>query len=141
MKGILIDAAAKEVREVEIRDHRDIAREVAGPDGMFTVAEHLNESDVVFVDDNGLLKRPQHFFAIKTGLARPYAGNGLVLGTDVMGESVPPCTSVDDVRSMVVFLDRAQIPDDVVRELSTVRIFAGGKLVYEAVHGDLNEAG
>jgi hypothetical protein len=43
---------------------------------------------VVYVDDGGLLKEPKYFFQI-AGCAQPYAGRGLILGTNESGDDMP----------------------------------------------------
>lgn len=86
-KGLLIDTKAHEIREVEVTDLASMYRHI-GCD--LVEAVYLNaKRDSVFVDEEGLLHGPTHFFYIK-GTHQPLAGNGLVLGCTPSGNSVAP---------------------------------------------------
>lgn len=86
-KGLLIDAKAHEVREVEITGLESMYAHI-GCD--IVEAVYLNtQRDSVFVDEEGLLK-PQQFFFYINGTHQPLAGNGLVLGCTPSGNSVAP---------------------------------------------------
>ena len=109
MKAYLIDSQARTVTETDYNgDYQHIYKlisvetftvvRVPGSDGFAGLM-----SDCVFVDDEGLLNNPRHFFTLK-GYPQPLAGNGLVLGTDDEGESVEPRMSLDDLRAMVGFV-------------------------------------
>ena len=65
-------------------------------------------SEDVFVDDNGLLTDPQHFFTI-AGYPSPLAGNGIVLGTDEEGNSTDSSLTLERVKKIVSFYDRNEI--------------------------------
>ncbi|MGE5512376.1 MAG: hypothetical protein ACM31O_14105 [Bacteroidota bacterium] len=69
---------------------------------LFTVVEF--GSDALFVDDEGLLKQPRHFFALD-GYQQPLAGCGLMLGTDEDGDSVAPLCSIEEVIASVHFYE------------------------------------
>ena len=43
-------------------------------------AVRLDNADLVYVDDEALLKNPKHFFSIN-GAYPPLAGNGVIVGT------------------------------------------------------------
>jgi hypothetical protein len=98
MKGILIDAVNREVKEVEISGLEDMQKAV---DGYITIGVDFGD-DTLFVDDEGLLKGPEHFFVYE-GAHQPFAGSGLILGTDQDGESVDTTMTVEQVRASVSF--------------------------------------
>jgi hypothetical protein len=109
IKAILIDSTAQEVREIEIENKLEAYYAAIGCNTIDAVYPgELEGRDVVYVDDNGLLDGPQHFFHL-AGFPTPLAGNGLVIGTDDEGESVDAATPVDQVRQGVMFKDLAQV--------------------------------
>ena len=112
MKAILIDPEAKTITEVE---HNGNFREIykfigcecfttvsigSPPDGK--KLQHNGRENHVFVDDEGLLNSPRHFFHWK-GYEQPLAGKGLILGCDEEGETVATTWSVKDVEAMVTY--------------------------------------
>jgi len=105
-KGLLIDAVAKEIREVEVTDLQSMYRHI-GCD--IVEAVYLNEQrDSVFVDEEGLIHGtpPTHFFYIN-GTHQPMAGNGLVLGCTPAGDSVAPKTITKDwLEANVAYIER-----------------------------------
>lgn len=105
MKAILIDPFNETVTEVEHNgDYKHIYALLSHPDhpvDCFTVVR-IEYDDAIFVDDEGLLKDPKHFFVLE-GYDQPLAGKGLVLGTNVVGESVSPVSTLEDVRKRVSF--------------------------------------
>lgn len=71
---------------------------------LFDVARFNETLDVAFIDDEGLLKNPTHFFAIR-GYHSPLAGKGWVLGTDGKGETVSPTVNLKWLRDNVMFYE------------------------------------
>ena len=55
----------------------------------FDVVRINEEGDAIYVDDEGLYRQPQQFWAYED-YPHPIAGKGLVLGTDHEGESISP---------------------------------------------------
>lgn len=105
MKAILIDSENRTVSEKEIEDWRGIAPSIGCE--LFDIVR-LDNGNGVYVDDEGLMKDPQHFFVLK-GYPNPLAGNGLVLGTNPEGESVSTTLTVEKVKAMVKFYNVSQI--------------------------------
>lgn len=68
----------------------------------FDVVYLNDKDDCVYVDDEGLLCDPSHFFILK-GYPQPLAGKGLVLGTNGEGDSVSPKITLEELREMVTF--------------------------------------
>ena len=110
MKGILIDVKNRVVREVEINKD-DILKslyELIGCDLVDRVG--LTDTDDIWVDDEGLLTANDdtNFFSL-VGHPSPFAGNGLVLGYNKMGDSVEPKITVESVRMKVKFYTMKEI--------------------------------
>jgi hypothetical protein len=86
MQGILIDPFTKTVSEVSYNGNYKEIYKLTGC-STFTVIELDANGETLFIDDNGLLENPEHFFKWE-GYEQPLAGKGLILGTDSEGESV-----------------------------------------------------
>lgn len=113
MKAYLIDAAKREVREVEY--------EMNGPNtlhnhigGYIETAWSSESGDILFVDEEGLLKPSEHFFRWAPRADYPFAGNGIVVGAERYdGEgnylgTDPPTITIEQVRRAVQFITRKQ---------------------------------
>lgn len=79
MKAWHIDSSAREVRAVEYADTADLRKLVGG---YIEAAYQWSNGDVLYVDEEGLLKRPEHFFRITLRSDQPFAGNGVVVGKE-----------------------------------------------------------
>ena len=103
MQAYLIDPFTKTITEVEYSgDIQDIYRLIEAKP--FDCARFNAEGDVVFVDDNGLLNVPFHFFQVE-GYPQPLAGKGLVLGCNMdTGESAPPFVGLEWLQNNVRFI-------------------------------------
>ncbi len=113
MKAILIDAINKEVKEVEIDEEKDFLDQAYALIGCTTIeGVDFDETGENFgyVDEEGMLKQPKHFFTIENGW-QPYAGNCLIVGTDDEGGNtdVSYSMTVEKVRGMVEFKDLYQV--------------------------------
>lgn len=100
--GVLIDPAAQEVRPVHV-EPGDLQSyyELIGCDIVAPV--YLGDDGaVVYVDEEGLAKGPQHFFLIE-GCSQPLAGRGVMVGTDKNGDTIDSPRSADWVRENVDF--------------------------------------
>jgi len=103
MKAYLIDPFKSEVTEVEYDgNYESIYAHIHCE--TFDVVR-IGEGDVIYIDDEGLLKAEnplngQRWFAFN---GYPLAGYGLVLGTDENGESIAPVSPFEWVKSMVTF--------------------------------------
>lgn len=87
MKAILIDPHARTVTEVQHDGTLEGIYRAIGADCVCTVS--LGGRDAIFLDDDGLFREGQEFFAIGK-YPNPLAGRGLVLGCDAEGESTAP---------------------------------------------------
>ena len=92
MRAILIDPVTQTVTVVDYSgDYREIYALLSDKDHGLDVTAfdcvRLNATDAIYIDDNGLLNDPKYFFMWK-GYAQPLAGRGLILATDVEGETI-----------------------------------------------------
>jgi hypothetical protein len=102
MKVIVIDSAKREVYEAEISgtNHRDIYPLLGEGVSTFACPVQFNESDTLFVDDEGLYNEFEGGY-IMSDWAYPICGNGVIIGSNDEGENAPVRMSVDEVRKMV----------------------------------------
>jgi hypothetical protein len=101
--GFLIDPSARSVAPwVYDGDWQTIAPAIRIGSSPFTIVE-IGDGDVIYVDDEGLLKPLDWFFAVKGG-HQPFAGCGLVLGTDAQGEAVTARIALGDLKRRVLHL-------------------------------------
>jgi hypothetical protein len=95
MKAILIDAKNKQVREIEVENDFRKIQEAIGVQ-YFTIVGLPDTTDVLYVDDEGLINGTDFGFYFKGEL---YFGNGLILGTCAGGESCSTTLTVKEVES------------------------------------------
>jgi hypothetical protein len=107
MKAILIDSINKEVKEVEMGKGIDEMYKHIGCQ-IFTIGMHLSKRDAIFVDDEGLMNDPTHFFVYE-GAHQPFAGNGLIMGSDSHGNSKDCKIDINEVKKNVKFYDRFEL--------------------------------
>lgn len=106
MRGILIDPFAKTITETTVEKGLQPIYDAIKADCFDVVG--LPREDALYVDDEGLFKRGQDFFAIG-GYRSPIAGRALILGTNDEGESVDAKCSLDWVRGRVRWLQPAEV--------------------------------
>jgi hypothetical protein len=110
MKCIFIDSTAQTVTLSSYRDHAEL-RQLVG--GYIESAKRWDNGDVLYVDEEGLLKPAATFFMIE-GHMQPIAGNGAVVGREMTNErgdytgTAAPASSPGGIASQVRFLTRAQ---------------------------------
>lgn len=114
MKAILIDAAKREIREVEYNHTDTPIRSLIG--GWIETAWSWPNGDVLYVDEEGLLKPQEHFFLLSLRSdGQPLAGNGVLVGREVEDDTTdgyhtePPTITVDELRKLVRFIDRKYV--------------------------------
>jgi hypothetical protein len=94
----LIDPAECAIKQVTYNgDYKQISEHL-GCDYFDCV--RLANDDSIFVDDEGLLKDGQHYFA-HADYPSPLAGRGLVLGTNAEGESISPQVSLEELSKQI----------------------------------------
>lgn len=108
MKVIVIDSKISKVYEKEVDNDFKELQKVIG--GLLATAAYLPSNDVVFVDDEGLLKGPESFFKIVgASFAPPLAGTGIVIGDDGEGGSINVHATVAEIEKQVTFLTLAEV--------------------------------
>ena len=114
MKAILIDAYNKQVKELTLDPKEPMLDQWYEHMlcDLVTVAHYINDHDSILVDDEGLLKRCDHFFHYEGG-HQPFAGNGLIVGVDEEGETVACDISLEEVQSKVIFYSRQEVIDGI----------------------------
>lgn len=105
MKVLLIDTPNKCVREVVHNgDYREIQTLIHAD--LFAVV-YLDDTDAVFVDDEGLINDNPHGWFMLKGYAQPLRGYGLVCGHDEEGDTTSPKISKQALEELLSF------PDDI----------------------------
>lgn len=108
MRAILIDPVEETVTEVDYDgDFRSIYSLLDIT--CFTCVQINSHGDVIYIDDEGLMKSGQLFFE-HAAYPRPLAGKGLVLGTNDEGETVPPVVATHKLCDDVLFLGEIEPP-------------------------------
>lgn len=106
IRAIYIDAAERRVSEVGVIGLEDMQTLVGG---YIATGYTFENGDTLFVDDEGLLKEPSHFFLIP-GAAQPFAGDGLIVGAaDTEGETMDATSTVEEIQEQIRFLDRESL--------------------------------
>ena len=101
--GFLIDPAARSIAPwLYNGDWRTIAPAIRIGQSPFTLVE-IGNGDVIYVDDEGLLKPLDWFFAVKGG-HQPFAGCGLVLGSNDDGETVSARIALQELKRRILHL-------------------------------------
>lgn len=115
MRGILIDPFTKTIEEVETTGKLPEIYSMLGVE-LITIV-HVGETDVLFLDDEGLFvpREEQEYFHWK-GSNQPYAGKGLIIGTDEDGDSTDAEATLWEVMSKVHWLDKSKLnPEDYMK--------------------------
>ena len=105
MKAILIDVKNEEVKEV---DHDDTLQQIYKfvDCATFDVLR-LDETNGIYVDDEGLFVEDQLFFTYHgDNYTHTLAGNGLILGVNGGGETISPTITLAEVEEAVDFQPR-----------------------------------
>jgi hypothetical protein len=102
--GYLIDPAAMSIAPWSYNgDWQTIAPAIRIGASPFTIAHQFTNADTIFVDDEGLLKPLDWFFAVKGG-HQPFAGCGLVLGSTGDGDSVSAKIPLHELKRRILHL-------------------------------------
>lgn len=106
MRAILINPWFKEVKEVQIgSDFSEITKQLCNPLGpkveIFCLGHMFGNGDILYVDDEGLLKSGMRLFDIGRPDGFMIAGNGLILGSTSDGDSQDAQSSLVDIQLFV----------------------------------------
>jgi hypothetical protein len=116
-KAIFIDSEKRELREIDLPQREamsDAIRKLLG--GWLTTAWTWPNDDVLFVDDDALLKPTRYFFRISTRSdGQPLGGHGVVVGHEIIDRgngdwlgNADVGISIVDLRPLIDFLTREQ---------------------------------
>lgn len=110
MHAVLINAKDKTVTNVEVSETNTLKNwyKLLGCQ-MVEVATYLdNERDSILVDEEGLLSIDGNskFFTFD---GNKYAGNGLIVGVDIEGNSVSCITTADEVKDRIEFMSIREV--------------------------------
>lgn len=104
MKALHVDVDHRTISEVEYNGLADLQRLVGGH---IEVAYHWPNGDVLYVDEEGMLKHgPYRGFRIPERPDQPLFGNGVLVGPEVDDglDTEPPTMSLDELRLRVQFV-------------------------------------
>lgn len=108
MRAIRIDHHKRTVYAVELEPGAVLRGLQAAVGGCIEPAGDLPGANVLYVNEEGLLRRPERLFVLRGWTAQPLAGSGIIVGEDPEGETVPADLSVADVWARLVFLERGR---------------------------------
>jgi hypothetical protein len=103
MRAIVINAQNRTITDTEIDGSLKSLQQIVG--GLIEpVTQGLDENHHCYVNEEGLLDDPQHFFMFRGG-HQPLAGNGVILGSTEDGEEAPCTLALDWIKERVTFMD------------------------------------
>jgi hypothetical protein len=103
MREIVINAKDRTITAIDIDRSLKSLQQIVG--GMIEpVTQGLDEFHHCYVNEEGLLNNPQHFFMFRDG-HQPLAGNGVILSSTEDGDEAPCTLLLDWVRERVTFMD------------------------------------
>lgn len=109
MRALVIDPVKFTVEEVEYDNklataYRLLSDPENGIECDLVQPVSIDDKNDIYVDEEGLLKNPQHFFMIDS-YPDPLAGRGLVIGApDRRGNTTAAKISLEDMRRKVIWL-------------------------------------
>ena len=106
MKAILINPKLQTIKEINYSgDYKDIYKLTECSTFDCVRPFHLN-ADVIYLDDEGLLKDSNYCFRFRCDIGHNpiLAGNSLILGTDEKGDTQDVESSIEMIKERVEFL-------------------------------------
>lgn len=111
--AFVIDPYAREIITIpRPKDNREIY--AAGGYDIFSCVylEREANPDVLYIDDEGLFKKPLVFFCL-TGFHQPLAGRGVVMGSDDEGDNTDPKITLAGLKKRIWWWDYRLSPGGV----------------------------
>jgi hypothetical protein len=103
MRAIIINAKDRTITETDIDGSLKSLQQIVG--GLIeAVYDGLDDNHHCYVNEEGLLDNPQHFFMFKDG-HQPLARNGIILSSTDGGGEAACALSLDWVKERVTFMD------------------------------------
>lgn len=105
MRAIVIDAEKREVREVEFdgKNALEFLQKCVG--GNIETAYRMKARDFLFVNEEGLFMDFNYAFTYHGAPQHYYVGNGVILGSDSMGEERSAKVSLEEVKAFVKWVE------------------------------------
>jgi hypothetical protein len=103
MRAIIINAQHRTIIEAEIDGSLKSLQQIVG--GLIEPVS-LDGTHHCYVNEEGLLDHPQHFFIFRDG-HQPLSGNGVILALADDGNEAPCTLPLDWVKERVTFMDLA----------------------------------
>ena len=103
MRAIIINAQDRTVTAAEIDGSLKSLQQIVGGN-IEPVTQGLDEFHHCYVNEEGLLENPEHFFLFKDG-HQPLAGNGVILAQTDDGDEAPCTLLLRWVQERVTFMD------------------------------------
>ena len=119
MRAIFIDAERRRVQDVQIDEKDNLGGMQELVDGHIELAHVLDEHHDVYVNEEGMMVWPEHFFMIE-GARHPYAGNGVIVGRDGNGETTETIVTAKKIKPMVKFMSREEVSAFLVAALDEI---------------------
>ena len=104
-QAIHIDAENKEIRLVTINREASLTQLQWFVSGLITPGHYFENEDLLYVDEEALMKSPEHFFIIE-GAHQPFAGNGVVVAGKEYEDVV---STLESIKNKVKFFNRNEI--------------------------------
>lgn len=101
-KAIFIDAKKREIREVSLSPDQTL-HALQKAVGGFIELVRVDDQNDLYVNEEGLINGTQEFFSFM-GAHQPFAGNGVIIGVTVEGESCDTTLTLDQIKGRVKFL-------------------------------------
>ena len=103
MRAIIINPEDRTISETDVDGSLETLQHIVG--GLIEpVHQGLDEHHHCYVNEEGLLENPQHFFMFEGG-HQPLAGNGVILAETDDGDEAPCTLALDHVKERVKFMD------------------------------------
>ena len=99
MRAIIINAKDRTITEIEIDGSLQSLQQIVG--GLIeSVYDGLDDNHHCYVNEEGLLEQPRHFFMFKDG-HQPLAGNGVILASTDDGDEAACTLPLDWIKERV----------------------------------------
>ena len=103
MRAIVINSEDRTITETDLDGSLESLQQIVG--GMIEpVTQGLDSSHHCYVNEEGLLDHPRHFFMFQGG-HQPLAGNGVILSLTGDGDEAPCTLPLEWVEERVGFMD------------------------------------
>lgn len=113
IKALFIDVVKQSVTPIEIKNK--FSEYYPLLECQTIEAIHLENGDVIYIDEEGLLSEQDGYFRLK-GYHQVYAGHGLVIGTEISKQDENDdgnCLStVQDILNLITFLRPDEVSGD-----------------------------